>query len=73
MTHTTQILSIQGDSVDSICWRYYGYSSGVVEQVLQANPHLARFDIILPIGTPIGLPNIDATPSKQKVSVQLWD
>lgn len=69
----TQILSIQGDSVDSICWRYYGRSSGVVEQVLQANPHLARLDIILPIGTKISLPTIDTTQSKQKVSVQLWD
>ncbi len=68
----TQVISIQGDSVDSVCWRYYGRSSGVVEQVLQANPHLAQLDIILPIGTPINLPIID-TPTKQKVSVQLWD
>ncbi|TLX52838.1 phage tail protein, partial [Stutzerimonas nosocomialis] len=28
----------QGDTVDAICWRHYGRTAGVVEQVLDANP-----------------------------------
>lgn len=66
-----KVLSTQGDSIDSICWRYYGNSDMVVT-VLQTNPHLAKFDAILPIGTPIDLPDIN-TQNRQRKSIQLWD
>ncbi|MFH4285229.1 tail protein X, partial [Acinetobacter baumannii] len=38
-----EIYAIQNDTVDAICWREYGRSTGVVEQVLAANPHLSEF------------------------------
>ncbi|MDM1022063.1 tail protein X [Acinetobacter sp. VNK23] len=66
------ITAIQNDTIDSICWRYYGRSSGVVEKVLQANPQLAEIGVILPIGTSVTLPDID-TPQQTKQTIQLWD
>lgn len=66
------VKSIQNDSIDSICWRYYGRSSGIVEIVLQANPQLAFFDAILPIATDVLLPDI-ASPQKTETTINLWD
>ena len=64
------IYSIQNDSLDAICYRYYGES--VVEEVMAANPQLARADVILPIGTAVILPNIIQTTAN-KQTIQLWD
>lgn len=33
----------QYDTVDALCWRHYGRTQGVTEQVLQANPGLAEY------------------------------
>ncbi|MCF9034722.1 tail protein X [Acinetobacter nectaris] len=66
------VKSIQNDTIDSICWRYYGRSSGVVEMVLQANPQLAELDPILPIATDVVLPDI-STPQKTETTINLWD
>ncbi|KXZ67917.1 Phage Tail Protein X [Acinetobacter venetianus] len=66
------VTAIQNDTVDSICWRYYGRSSGVVEKVLVANPHLSELSVILPMGTSLILPDID-TPQQTKQTIQLWD
>lgn len=66
------VKSIQNDTIDSICWRYYGRSSGVVEMVLQANPQLAELDPILPIATDVVLPDI-STPQKIETTINLWD
>lgn len=64
------IYSIQNDSIDAISYRYYGKS--VVEEILAANPHIARDAVILPMGTRVILPNIiESTANKQ--TVQLWD
>lgn len=64
-----KIFAIQNDTIDAICWRYYGRSSGVVEKVLEANPEL---EVILDIGTPVILPDIE-TPQQTKQTIQLWD
>ncbi len=66
------IIAIQNDTVDSICWREYGRSSGVVEMVLEANPQLAEFGVFIPMGTQIFLPDIE-TPQLTKQTIQLWD
>ncbi|HCT8726820.1 TPA: tail protein X, partial [Proteus mirabilis] len=52
-----RIYTQQGDSVDDICWRYFGQSSGMIEQVLEANPGLVELGAILPTGTAIELPD----------------
>ncbi|ENU79234.1 tail protein X [Acinetobacter sp. ANC 3789] len=66
------IKSIQNDTIDSICWRYYGRSTGVVEQVLSANPQLDELGVILPIGTDVLLPDLDS-PQNIQHSINLWD
>ncbi|WP_111895930.1 tail protein X [Acinetobacter sp. MB5] len=66
------IKSIQNDTIDSICWRYYGRSVGVVEQVLSANPQLDELGVILPIGTDVVLPDLDS-PQNIQQNINLWD
>ena len=59
-----------GDVLDSICFKYYGSTSGVVENVLEANRHLAELGAIFAAGTKIVLP--DLTPEEETESVKLW-
>lgn len=66
------ITALQNDTVDAICWREYGRSSGVVELVLEANPKLAGLGVFIPMGTQVTLPDIE-TPQQIKQSIQLWD
>lgn len=66
------IYAIQNDTVDSICWRYYGQSSGYVEKVLEANPNLSAHGPILPMGAAIQLPDIQ-TQQQTTQTIQLWD
>lgn len=65
------IRAIQHDTVDAICWREYGRSSGVVEKVLEANPQLANF-VFIPLGTEVMLPELES-PQQTKQTIQLWD
>jgi phage tail protein X len=67
----TTVHAAQGDTLDAICWRHYGRTAGVVEQVLDANPGLASLGPILPHGTAVQLPDI--TTQQQRQTVQLWD
>lgn len=62
----------QRDTLDAICYRAYGRTAGVTEQVLQANPGLAELGPTLPHGTPVTLPDITQQPSRAP-TVQLWD
>lgn len=66
------ITALQNDTVDAICWREYGRSSGVVEAVLEANPKLAEYGVLIPMGTQVILPEI-LTPTQTKQTIQLWD
>jgi len=66
------VIANQGDTVDAICWRYYGRTAGVTEAVLDANPGLTDFGPIIPHGTQVTLP--DAAPqAEQRQVVNLWD
>lgn len=66
ITYTTK----DGDVLDSICWKYYGSTSGTVEKVLEANRHLANLPAIFSAGVKIILP--DLTPEEDSESVKLW-
>lgn len=69
---TKTIIAIQNDTIDYICWREYGRSSGVVEMVLEANPNIIEHGVLIPMGTEVILPDIE-TPQQTKQSIQLWD
>ena len=65
------IRSIQGDTIDLICYRYYGKTAGVTEQVIEANPELVNIGPELPNGTEVYLP--EQTATAEKTTISLWD
>ncbi|ATD40342.1 tail protein X [Aeromonas salmonicida] len=66
-----QLRSQQGDTLDLILFRHYGYTAGITEQVLDLNPGLAALGPILPTGTFINMP---AAPTQaEQPLIQLWD
>ncbi|MCF6782575.1 tail protein X [Stutzerimonas stutzeri] len=62
----------QGDTLDALCWRHYGRTAGVVEQVLDANPGLADLGPVIPHGTLVQLPE-QPVRAEQRQAVNLWD
>nr|WP_255453406.1 tail protein X [Wolbachia endosymbiont of Atemnus politus] len=56
--------------MDYICWKHYGFTSGVVEIVLEENPGLAEYGSFLPAGLKIKLPVIEE-PLK-KSTLKIW-
>lgn len=67
-----EVKTLQGDTVDLLCWRHYGRTDGTVEAVLEANAGLADMGLVLPMGTVVYLPAIDAVESTAPL-VQLFD
>jgi phage tail protein X len=63
----------QGDTVDLLCWRYLGRTTGVVEQVLARNRELAAQGPVLAHGTQVELPDPTPTASATRALLQLWD
>lgn len=61
----------KGDTLDSICQRYYGRTARVTENALEANPGLADLGPTIPQGTPVNLPEF--APPETKTLIQLWD
>lgn len=60
-----------GDTVDSIAWKYYGNQTNrIVETVLAANPGLADYGTELPANIEIVLPEIDNTATA--TGTRLW-
>ncbi|WP_460139774.1 tail protein X [Pseudomonas sp. S2_E01] len=62
----------QTDTVDALCWRFYGRTAGVTEAVLEANPGLADHGPILPQGLVVNMPEAQ-TSAPQRQMVQLWN
>lgn len=66
-----QLRSLQGDTLDLILFRHYGYTAGITEQVLNLNPGLAALGPILQTGTLINMP---AAPTQaEQPLIQLWE
>lgn len=67
------VLSVQGDTLDALCFRYYGqnYGAGVVEQAYQANYGLCELGAVLPIGTRVVMPTLEKNNITE--TVQLWN
>lgn len=61
-----------GETVDSAVQAYYRRTRGIVERVLDANPGLADFGPILPMGTRILMPDMPRE-SAQRKRIKLWD
>lgn len=61
----------QNETVDALCWRYYGRTQGAVEAVLLANPGLASHGLLLPQGMLVLMPELPAPAPKPMTT--LWD
>lgn len=70
MNYDTAI-TVQGQTLDSVCLKHYGRTAGVTEQVLAFNPGLASQGAVMPMGTKIKLPVINETATRRTVA--LWD
>lgn len=66
-----EIRSIEGDTADLICYREFGYTEDVAEQLLAINPGLADLGAVIPTGTAVVLPAVAAAPSTN--TLNLWD
>lgn len=66
-----QIISQQGDTVDLMCWRFYGHTNSI-ESVLDANTSLAFLPPMLPVGTVVVMPEL-TQEQRQTDIIQLWD
>ena len=66
------VRTLQGDTVDALCWRHYGRTDGTVEAVLEANTGLASLGVVLPADTPVYLPPLDAA-TRARPLLQLFD
>ncbi len=68
---TVHYITRENEMLDYICFKHYGYSSGAVEIVLEANPGLAEYGSFLPAGLKIKLPVIQKPVQKSKSKV--WE
>ena len=56
-----KVKALEGDTVDSLCFRYYGTTQGVTEKVLDANPDSVS-RVFLDAGQEVEMPE----PEKKK-------
>ncbi|KWA08344.1 tail protein X [Burkholderia territorii] len=67
-----KVRSQQNETVDALCWRWYGRTDGVVEAVLEANPGLADIGLFLPLGFEVEMPDPTGIAGTAPL-VQLFD
>lgn len=67
----TNYLTAQGDTLDWICWKFYGQQSGAVELVLDANPGLGDQGPVYPAGLGLVLPELPQ-PASEVQPLRLW-
>jgi len=64
----------QGDTLDLICWRELGTTTGgIVEQAMALNRGLSDNGPVLAAGTLVTLPDLPATVAPARETVNLWD
>lgn len=66
--------TVQGDTLDLVCHRHLGTTTGgVVEAALALNPGLCDAGPVIATGTAVTLPEIAATAPQARETVNLWD
>jgi phage tail protein X len=66
-----QVRTLQGDTVDQLCWRNLQRTQSVVEATLLLNPGLADCGPILPAGLLVEL--AQPASATTRPTVKLWD
>lgn len=65
--------ALQGDTIDMIAHRHFGYSAGITEEILAINPGIARHGEFVPEGMSVKLPIKTAIETPTAKLLQLWD
>lgn len=65
------VIARQGDTLDRLVWERHGQRPGALEATLAVNPGIADLGAVLPVGTRVSLPDINAAPVT--AAVRLWD
>lgn len=61
-------------TVDLLAWRRHQRPTpGLVEQILELNPGLAAKGPVLPVGTRVYMPGVQADGATDRALIQLWD
>jgi phage tail protein X len=63
----------QDDTLDLLCWRELGATSGLLEQAYALNRGLADAGPLLAEGTVVILPDPPAATAALRETVNLWD
>ncbi|MFC3581079.1 tail protein X [Sphingomonas hylomeconis] len=63
----------QGDTLDALLWRERRLGSAALPIVLEANPGLAQLGPVLPLSTPVKVPDTASAAPRTLDLVQLWD
>lgn len=70
-TQNNTIITRDGDTISRLAYEYYGKSSGMVEQILAANPKLSHQAVQLPAGLTLVMPKIEQNQTIK--TINLWD
>jgi len=57
--------------LDRILWEVFG-STDLLEEAIELNPHLLSLDPVLPMGTQVNLPEIEAKTQTTTSTKRLW-
>ena len=63
----------QGDTLDLLLHRDCGLGIEALDSVLAANPGLATLGPVLPVGTPVLVPDAAVAAPVTRPFLQLWD
>lgn len=76
MSDTVETVTVESEglTVSLIVWRRFRCPMpGLVERVLNANPHLTSVGPFIPVGTVISLPIPIPRPTEKVEAISLWD
>ncbi len=65
--------SLQGDTFDALLWRERSLGPADWPAVLELNPGLAALGPVLPLGTPVIVPDTVKPATPVLPLIQLWD
>jgi len=65
--------SRQGDTLDELLWRERSLGPEDLSRVLDLNPGLADRGAVLPIGTPVNVPDAVQPTTPTLPLIQLWN
>lgn len=67
------LIARQGDTLDALLWRERNMTADDLPAVLAANPGIAALGAVLPLGTPVIVPETARPDTRTLPVIQLWD